>query len=91
MKPSTETLIEQISIGSVPAYAELVAVRVGQHDGAVRTDLDASGPEADQPIDLRLLVATGRGEVDALPVPKFLRGQRRASPMRPLCRRAVTG
>ena len=52
-------------VRSVHAYTELVAVRVGQQDSAVRVDPDPRRPKGDQPIDLAGQVPVD-GEVVAL-------------------------
>ena len=51
---------------SVRPYGELVAVRIGEQHGAVRTRRKAPGPQRHQPADLRRLVAADRGEVEAI-------------------------
>src|SRR5512133_1535218 len=59
---------------------ELVAVRVGQRDVDVATEVQQGGPEGDQPFDLLGLVSFCRGDLESLPVPSRSRSQGRASP-----------
>ena len=62
-------------------HSELVAVGIGQHDGAIPADLEPRGAEGDHPVDLRLLIAVNRwSEVEALPVPCLFGVQGRSSP-----------
>ena len=49
-------------------HTELIAVGIGQYD-AIATDLEASGPKGDQPVDFRPPITVDRwDEVEALPV-----------------------
>ena len=66
--------------GATPAglprrqHTELLAVGVGQHDGAVLVDVEVSGSKSDQPVHFRLLITVDRwSEVEALPVPRLFR------------------
>src|SRR6478672_3971568 len=60
--------------------AELVAIRVSQHNVAALVVLEPSGPKADQTLDLRFRIATGQSEVEALSVPLHTWGNGRTSP-----------
>src|SRR4029079_7420902 len=77
-------------------HAELVTVRVGQHDPAdvALADVDTGRAEGEQSLDLDVLVTAGEwGEVDVHPALPVVRNQRRAAPrdLRAAGRRADRG
>lgn len=70
-------------------HAELVAVRIRQHDGAVVAGAEPSGAEGDQRVNRRPLVAVRREQFEALPVRLRFRRHGRAIPCVPCDFRAA--